>query len=94
MCGLAGLFFIPDYSSPLPDFKLAISALKHRSPDDEGFLAFNWLHSFLNQKKYSYLPLRNYLILANGLKNKILVVKLLKKCLLDVRNRRNIHSIR
>jgi asparagine synthetase B (glutamine-hydrolysing) len=94
MCGLAGLFILPDFPPPLPDFNLALSAMKHRGPDDEGFLDFNWLHTFLNQKKYSYLPLRNYLILANGLKNKILVVKLLKKSLLNVRNRRNIYSIR
>jgi asparagine synthetase B (glutamine-hydrolysing) len=94
MCGLAGLFILPDSQPPLPDFNLALAAMKHRGPDDEGFLSFNWLPSSLNQKKYSYLPFGNYLILANGLKNKILVVKLLKKCLLDVRNRRNIYSIR
>lgn len=41
MCGLAGLFILPDSPPPLPDFNLALSAMKHRGPDDEGFLAFN-----------------------------------------------------
>ena len=41
MCGLAGLFILPDSPQPLPDFNLALSAMKHRGPDDEGFLAFN-----------------------------------------------------
>lgn len=41
MCGLAGLFILPDSPQPLPDFNLALAAMKHRGPDDEGFLAFN-----------------------------------------------------
>ena len=41
MCGLAGLFILPDSQPPLPDFNLALAAMKHRGPDDEGFLAFN-----------------------------------------------------
>jgi len=54
MCGLAGLFI-------LPDFNLALSAMKHRGPDDEGFLAFNWLPSALNQKKIFIFTVRKLL---------------------------------
>ena len=41
MCGLAGFAFPKNSPSPLPDFKTALKDLKHRGPDDEGFLAFN-----------------------------------------------------
>jgi asparagine synthetase B (glutamine-hydrolysing) len=51
MCGLAGLFILPDSQPPLPDFNLALAAMKHRGPDDEGFLHFNWVLFLLNQKK-------------------------------------------
>jgi asparagine synthetase B (glutamine-hydrolysing) len=68
MCGLAGLFILPDSQPPLPDFNLALAAMKHRGPDDEGFLHFNWVLFLLNQKKYSYLLFKNYVILANGRK--------------------------
>jgi asparagine synthase (glutamine-hydrolysing) len=40
MCGLAGFAF-PKNSPSLPDVKTALKDLKHRGPDDEGFLAFN-----------------------------------------------------
>jgi len=61
MCGLAGLFILPDSQPPLPDFKLALSAMKHRGPDDEGFLSFNWLPSSLNQKKIFIFTIRKLL---------------------------------